>query len=246
MLRSLRWLGLALCCTLPILGSCKRASRAPDPFGEAVAAADKVWAARASTGSVDAAERAYTALLAQRPTAGAVLWRLSRVAWSRAMIEPARAAKWHEVGRELALRCVAAAEPVAEGLLVRGDRLGPPVVLDEAPAPCRVYAAAHVVGLVYMRGPGAALDLEDAAPLLAGLPEGVEPAVQGWTSARLRLLQGAEPAAAREAMRQAVAAEPGVRFYRAEAMLAFPDLDGSLPPLLDDPRWALENAAFPR
>lgn len=232
-----------LLCALPVW-SCKRASRAPDAFGEAVAAADRVWAARAETGSVDPAERAYTALLAERPTAAAVLWRLSRVAWSRSMIEPARAAKWHEVGREFALRCVAVAEPVAEVLLLRGDRLGPPLVLDEAPAPCRVYGAAHIVGLVAARGPGAALDLEDASPLLADVPEGVEPAVQAWARARLRLLQGAEPAAAREAMGRAVAAEPSVRFYRAQATLAFPDLDGSLPPFQPDARWALENAAF--
>lgn len=240
--------GLAFCFAGLLLaaGGCKRARPAVDTFGEGVAAADREWARRAEAGGLDAAERAYTALLAERPTAGAVLWRLSRVAWSRVMMEPARAAFWHEVGRELALRCVAATPEVAEGILVVGDRLTPPVVVTGAPAPCRAYAAAHIVGLVRARGPGATLDLEEVGPLLAELPSEVEPAVRGWAAGQYHVLRDEEPSAAREALTIAAAASPGVGFYRAEAVRAFPDLDATLPGTVNDARWALENAALHR
>ena len=226
------------------LGSpgCKPPGREADRFGEAIAAADLVWERRAEAGTLDDAERAYTALLAERPQAGAVLWRLSRMAWSRAMMEPARALRWHEVGREYALRCVGSTTAVAAVTQSLGDRLSPPVPVGAAPLGCRVYGGAHVLGLVRARGPGSDLDLEDAEPLLAGLDETVEPAVGGWAAGTLRVLQGRDSAAARDALLSAVAAAPGVAFYRREALSAFPDVDGSLPRFTPDPAWALENA----
>jgi hypothetical protein len=222
------------------LGGCRPRPSRVDEFGEAVAAADTLWAARSGSG-LEAAERAYTALLAERPNASAVLWRLSRVAWSRAMIEPARAATWHEVGREYALRCVAGDPSVAAALLDVGDRLTPPVTVAEAPPGCRVFGAAHVVALVAARGPGAALDLEDAAPLLDGVTVDADPAAAAWAAGKLRVLRGVESGEAREALVRAVTAAPGVRFYREEALAAFPDLDGGLPAFTPDPAWTLEN-----
>lgn len=228
------------------VGSCKAPERRPDPFGEAVAAADAVWERRAQSGGFDEAERAYSALLGRRPTASAVLWRQARVAWSRALSEPRRAERWHEVGREVALRCVAATPAVAQALIATGDRIDRTLPLAQSAPACRVYAAAHIVRLVALRGPGAALELEDATGLLTDLGMAEEPAVLAWAQGWLRVLQGRESAEAREALLAALRASPGVTFYREQALAAFPDVDGSLPAFIPDPAWALENGADTR
>ncbi len=220
-----------------------------DPFATALAAADLRWAARAETGSVDEAERAYRALLAQRPDSGEVLWRLARVEWSRALIDPANASTWHEAGRQEALACIAADPALADWLAHQGDRLTTEVLTAaHMPAQCLVYGAAHVVRWVELRGAGAALDLEDAAPLLevaASTAPTVEPALREWAAARVSVLSGGAPSAARAHFRAAVEAEPGLHFFRVDAADAFPDLTDALPSPPETDAWALENGAAP-
>ena len=139
-----------------------------DPFVAALASADARWEARSATGNVDEAERAYTALLAERPQSGDVLWRLSRLYWSRAWIDPGQAETWHEVGREQALRCLAADPGIADAITRQGDRLDAGrVAAASVPAECAALAASHVAALADLRGAGAALDLEDVDALLA-------------------------------------------------------------------------------
>ena len=228
------------------LAGCVAHHRAPaDPFAGALSAADEAWGHRAESGGLDAAERAYTALLAERPGAPEVLWRLARLQWSHALIDPAHAGEWHEAGREFALRCVAADPALAEALATAGDRLSTATLaISTAPAQCLVFGAAHIVALVEARGPGAALDLEDALPLAARAAQAgpaVEPALRSWALGRAGVLMGSNPGESRDAMRTAVALAPGLRFFRDEAVSAFPDLAESFDAFVPAPGWTLEN-----
>ncbi len=225
-----------------LLAGCVPKAAPPDAFAAAVADADVVWEGRGAAGGLDASERAYTALLGQHPDSPDVLWRLARAAMSRRLIDGENAATWLEVGREHALRCLSADVGITEGLARAGDRLDSEVVRAAAvPPECAALAAAHVVGLARARGPGSALDLEDAAALLtAPAPAGVvERAWQRWAAGTLALTT--DVVAARAALREASELAPGLFFFREAAVQAFPDLDGVLPRATADPAWALEN-----
>ncbi len=228
-----------------LLGGCPaHTTRSPDAFEASLVAADEVWSARATAGGVDAAERAYTALLGARPESPEVLWRLSRAAWSRALIDPENALTWHEVGREYAMRCVMTDPGVAAAVAKRGDRLDNAMLANAVlPTECLVFGGAHVVALVEARGAGARLDLEDADSLLGmAVPEtNTEPAPREWAVGRMFTLSGLTPDAARAHLLVATTLAPGVRFYRDAALQSFPDLADTLPPFTPEPAWALEN-----
>lgn len=227
-----------------LLGCTGAGKRAADPLAAALATADEAWESRAATGNVDVAERAYAALLATWSEEGRVLWRLSRVAWSRALLTPADASIWHEAGREYAMRCLVATPQFGELVYLIGDRVTD-VALAEIPVeagPCAVYAAAHTVALTRRRGPGAALDLADVDPLLSAaerIAPGTEAALAAWTDGNQAFLLG-ELVEARAALRTAAETAPGQHFYRLDALALFPDMVNL--PEGDDPVWALENA----
>lgn len=228
-----------------LLGGCPaHAPRAADSFGASLSAADEVWSARAASGGVDAAESAYAALFGMRPESAELLWRLSRAAWSRALIDPDNAQTWHEVGREYAMRCVMTDPGVAATVAKRGDRLDNAMLASATlPSECLVFAGAHVVALVEARGAGARLDLEDSEPLLAmAAPDTTaEPAAREWAAGRWLTLSGVTPDAARAHLLAAATLAPGVRFYRDAALQSFPDLADTLAPFTPEPAWALEN-----
>lgn len=228
-----------------LLASCTPATRRViDPFDASLAAADLVWESRAAAGSVDEAERKYVALLVERSQSGAVLWRMARVAWSRALISPSTAAIWHEAGREYAMRCLTAEGVMSESVYRIGDRMDPAVIqaLPTSMAPCLVYAAAHTVALARVRGPGALLDMDDVGPLLGGnLGElGDEAALSAWARGHAAEASG-DTVAGRRELHLAVSLAPGQRFFRESATVLFPDLEGEWPTFDADPRWALEN-----
>lgn len=219
------------------------AKRTADPLVAALATADKTWESRATTGSVDAAERAYAALLATWSEEGRVLWRLSRVAWSRALIAPVDASIWHEAGREYAMRCLVATPEFGESVYLIGDRLTATALAEIPPetSSCAVYAAAHTAALARSRGVGAALDLADVGPLLAAaerVSPGTEAALAAWTTGNLAFQSGAL-VEARAALRLAAESAVGQRFYRTDALALFPDMANL--PEGNDPVWALEN-----
>ena len=227
---------------LTLLAGCAPKVAPADSFAAQIAAADLVWEARANAGGLDVSERAYTALLAQRPDSPDVLWRLARSALSRRLIDRDNAATWYEVGREHALRCLSADEGISAAIARSGDRFDPEVVrVASVPPECAALAAANVVGLARLRGSGSALDLEDAAALVhAASPSGaVEAAWQRWAIGMLALTT--DVVASRAALRMAAELAPGLAFFREAAVEAFPDLDGVLPRATADPAWALEN-----
>lgn len=220
-----------------------KAGPVEDSFAAALRAADARWEARATEGTVDGAERAYTALLAERPTSPDVLWRLSRVAWSRSWIDAGNAETWHEVGREYALRCLLEDPGVRDAVAAHGDRLDAALVeAAEVPPECAALGAAHLVALARLRGPGAALDLEDVQALLAAPdPAGaVELALAEWAEGAV---PGADPDRSRAHLRRAAERAAGLPWFRAEAVRTWPDLAEALPTAPPDPAWALETAA---
>lgn len=224
-----------------------KAERQKDPVIAALAAADRQWADRSTLG-IDAAEMAYTTLLARWPGEPRVWGRLARTAWSRALVNPGEARAWHEAGREQAMRCLLR-DGRLEGAVTRvGDHLDTEMLdgIKGRDASCLVYAAAHTVMLVRLRGEGALLDLEDVPPLVtrAGALGEVEPALRRWAEAGELQLRGAEPSRVRKLHAEAVALAPGQAFYAAEALRAFPDLEGSLAISAPDPAWKIENAAI--
>lgn len=228
------------------LGACSGAAKKTvDPLAAALTKADEAWESRAAAGNVEVAEKAYAALLAKWSEEGRVLWRLSRVAWSRALITPLDASIWHEAGREYAMRCLVATPTFGESVYLMGDRLTDASLAEipEQAAPCAVYAAAHTVALTRRRGPGAALDLADVAPLLAvaeRLSPGTEAALAAWTAGNLAFQTGAL-VEARAGLRTAAETAVGQQFYREDALVLFPDMANL--PEGNDPTWALENAA---
>ncbi|GDX78513.1 hypothetical protein LBMAG42_03240 [Deltaproteobacteria bacterium] len=232
-----------------LLGGCAaHAPRTPDTFGASLAAADEEWGARAKSGNLEAAERTYSALLGVRAESPDALWRLSRVAWSHALIDPDNAQTWHEIGREYALRCVMTDPGVAAAVAKRGDRLDSAMLASATlPSECLVFGGAHVVALVEARGAGAKLDLEDGDPLLGmAVPETtMEPATREWAIGRWLTITGATPSAARAHLVAAAKLAPGVRFYRDAALQSFPDLADTFAPFTPEPAWALENHEAP-
>ncbi|MBM4367482.1 MAG: hypothetical protein FJ102_14815, partial [Deltaproteobacteria bacterium] len=81
----MRWIALLL-----VIGCAPKAERQKDPVIAALAAADRQWAERSTLG-IDAAEMAYTTLLARWPGEPRVWGRLARTAWSRALVSPGEA-----------------------------------------------------------------------------------------------------------------------------------------------------------
>ena len=170
---------------------------------------------------------------------------MSRVAFSRALLAPAQAATWHEAGREYAMRCLVANPTFGESVYQAGDRLtaNALAVLPGDLVPCMVFAAAHTGALVQGRGPGAALDLADVTPLLEAaqrLDPSAEAALAAWAKSTEAFAKG-NLVDARAAARRAVDLEPGLDFYRHEALAKFPDLVNL--PVGADAEWVLENAA---
>ncbi len=237
----MRWIAILL-----VVACAPKAARQKDPVITALAAADRQWAQRSTVG-IDAAEMAYTTLLARWPGEPRVWGRLARTAWSRALVNPADARAWHEAGREQAMRCLLRDGRLEEAVIRGGDHLDDDVLegIKGRDSACLVYAAAHTVMLVRLRGEGAMLDLGDVPPLVAraeALGE-AEPALRRWTAASELMIRGAEPSRARVLHAEAVALAPGQAFYAAEALRAFPDLAGTLPDSVPDTEWQIENAA---
>jgi hypothetical protein len=232
------------------LAACATAARKErDPFGTAMRAGDRLWGARPTAG-MDAASKAYEAMLVRWKEDGRVLARLAEIAWSRAMVNPDDAATWHAAGREYAMRCVIGSPQAAEVLFRVGDRVVPELLatVDAAHAGCLVWAAAHTSALVADRGPGAALDLADVGPLLhraVELAPEVEPALRAWTEGRAASLDPrGDPTTARARMREAIALAPGIAWYRATYAATFPDVTDAWEGYVPDPVWAAENAVL--
>lgn len=217
-------------------------------------AADAAFAARAEgPARVEAAMSGWLELLAEDPEDAAVLARLAHARWVMALVEPDQAALHLELGEAYGWRCLQASPAFAVALRVRHFQVTRDAAasLGRADAPCLAWTLANGLDRVALRGPGATLELEPLG-LLADRLRALAPAAEGgvgfWAAARERLL---DPRAterqrteARSLLAAAIAAEPGLRVWRADLAAAFPDARDVLdvPASSPDP-FALENGA---
>jgi hypothetical protein len=111
---------------------------------------------------------------------------------------------------------------------------------------------------VAVRGPGAALALEDLGAIVRRAqtfgdatfapwdPNGA-PGMDAWLVSRWQLLSATDDAArdvARVDALRAVREGPGILRWRADALAAWPDAGAALPAVEGAERWAFENARF--
>lgn len=141
-----------------------------DPLVAPLAEADALWARRGEPGGLDAALRAYEALLAVAPERPVVHERLARASFeqSRHAVDPAAAQAALEVARVRATACLdtfpsfhAALQPLTAEVRTATLRELPP-----AAAPCLAWYGVSALRLVELRGPGAALGVEAARPFV--------------------------------------------------------------------------------
>lgn len=205
--------------------------------------------------ALDAAVAGWSALLADDAEDMAVLARLAHASWILAQIDPAGRRTHLEVGEDFGWRCLLTSPALAASGQV--DRARPDVLaaLDAGFAPCLAWTAMNALDRARLRGPGAALAVEEAAALVARLRglaaeptpwaplPGLVDALEGqvaWALAKDDAARGV----ARGHIGEAVAAAPGFLRWRmdlARTMRA----PGAVPPAKDGP-FALENLAVRR
>lgn len=214
-----------------------------DPLAAPLAEADRLWAHRGEPGGLDAALRAYEALLAVAPERPVVHERLARASFevARGASEPAAAQAALEVARVRAATCLDTFPTFHAALQPLGAEVRAPTVqeLPPAAAPCLGWYGIATLRLVERRGPGAALEVEAARPFVEQAwaldPDGAGGLV-AWAAAMLVVLD-ADPShrAARDAalstarlrLEAAAAAHPEEPLLREALHTWFPT--GTLP-----------------
>ncbi len=245
-------LGLAACFFRPTVEV--------DPRRAALDAADARFVARSNDTleahpALDLAIAGWSALLADDAADGAVLARLAHASWVLAQVDPEARRTHLEVGEEFGWRCLLTSPVLAASGQV--DRAQPETLLalDASFAPCLAWTAMNALDRALLRGPGAALAVEEAANLvtrlrgLQGEPTpwapvpGLVDALEGqvaWALAQDDAARGV----ARARMGEAVAAAPG--FLRWRLDLARTMRAPGAAPQPQDGTFTLENLAVRR
>ncbi len=231
-----------------------------DPRDVALDAADARFLARSEDSleehpALDAAIAGWSALLAEDAADTAVLSRLAHASWILAQVDAAGRRTHLEVGEDFGWRCLLTSPALAASGQV--DRARPDALeaLDAGFAPCLAWTAMNALDRARLRGPGAALAVEEAGALVRRLRvlqaeptpwapvPGLVDALEGqvaWALAKDDAARGV----ARGRIADAVAAAPGFLRWRmdlARTMRA----PGAAPPAQDGP-FALENLAVRR
>jgi hypothetical protein len=218
-------------------------------------AADAHFLAR--SGPEGAAELAravegWTSLLANAPRDTGVLARLAHAHWLLAQTEPEEARTHLEIGEEFGWRCLLASPAFASAQRASGQVRGAAGTLSPNEAPCVGWLTANALDRAALRGPGAALSLEEQHALMErwramggeAAPWAPVPGLQEALEARMALLRARDEASRRSAlgrMEQVVERAPGVFRWRLDLARAGGDV--TLPEGNGNPAFALENAA---
>ena len=233
---------------------------APDPRAQALAAADMRFRERGQDpGALDMATAAWTVLLDGSARDAPIHARLAQAAWIRgraSAADPQSARVYFELAEERGWACAMATPGFAVRMRRAAGRPSAEALagVDPVDAPCLAWAAAGMVEVLALRGPGASLDLatldalrgylqaHPAAPAAPWEPEGL-PGFDDWLDARRALL--ADDALARQAARgdfdRAVAAAPDFLPWQRDRAQAFPGQDTAAAPPEGETRWPLEN-----
>jgi hypothetical protein len=195
-------------------------------------------------GALDAATSAWTVLLDGSARDAPIHARLAHAAWIRgraSAADPSSARVYFELAEERGWACAMATPGFAVRMRRAAGRPSAEALagVDPVDAPCLAWAAAGMVEVLALRGPGASLDLatldalrgylhaHPAAPAAPWEPEGL-PGFDDWLDARRALL--ADDALARQAARgdfdRAVAAAPDFLLTSVPKLLSKPSIEG--------------------
>ncbi len=221
---------------------------APDPADEARQAARAALMERHEPGGVGRAYAALEAVLELDPGDMEAAGWLARLEWTLA--EAARAglpeddfpARAHYLsGVERAVGCLQSNSGFQAAFAADRGRLTPfnLATLPKEAVPCLIWAAANVLDLAELRGPGASLSLVDLPLLLARariLNEDNEDVWLSWLNGRLVLgLEPPDTDAGYRMLLEASQANPGFLRFTADLLWAFPGAGDGLPQPNPDP-----------
>ncbi len=226
-----------------------------DPRAEAWAAAMAAWDARAEPEGAEAARTSLEAVLKLSPRDMGAMALLARLEWTlghEAERSPGALSPLahYRNSLEMAYTCLQA-DPGFNAALTATDGWPEASALSTLPpaaAPCLTWTVAATLDLTALRGPGAALAVEDVLPLYRRAVFLDTTDADGWLSwlgGRIALRQQ-EPEEAQAAFRAALARAPGNRLFYIALSSAFPDpsLPAFQPPSPDPLAW--ENSIFHR
>ncbi len=237
--------------TLLLLSGCALLNgrkTAPDPAAAARQAARDAVAERHQPGGVARAYDALEAVLELDPSDMEAAGWLARLEWTLA--EAARAglpeddfpARAHYLsGVERAVGCLQSDSGFNAAFAADRGRLTPfnLATLPKEAVPCLIWAAANVLDMAELRGPGASLSLVDL-PLLLARAKILNADQPGawllWLNGRLALaLEPPDTTAGYQLLSEASKANPGFLRFTADLLWSFPGAGEGLPPLDPDP-----------